>query len=142
MNLLAFSNPLNQSQCLENKRYCESIWFEADDKHFVQELHGREIDGVARNAADDSVAETETELSIMGVSKKDGANVEKVRGGGGGGGGEKDELGNEIGERERGCFNGDAMDLLEVRYGFAGIEGVRKKMELQGIHTQIWIWLL
>lgn len=50
----------------------------------------------------------------MGVSKKDRANVEKVRGGGGGGG-EKDELGNEVGERERGCFNGDAMDLLEVR---------------------------
>lgn len=47
--------------------------------------------GVGRNAADDGVAEIEAELNIGGLGEKDGANVEKVRGGGR----ERDKFGKE-----------------------------------------------
>lgn len=122
-------------------RQREPIRFDADEKHFPQEFHGPEgggigtsAIGVLRNAADDGVAEIEAELRIGRVSEKDGADVEKV------GGGERNEFGKEelVVERERRCFNGDGMELLELSYGFAGIEAVLEKMEFLGIHARIW----
>lgn len=83
----------------------------------------------------EGIAEIEAELRIGRRGEKDGADVEKV----GGGGGERNEFGKEelIVERERRCFNGDGMELLEMSYGCAGIEAVWEKTEFLGIHTRI-----